>query len=131
MWTFIKSYWKQIILALFIIAAVCGLYFEGKSAGHDAGYLEGYETAKQQFESKANAAQAEADAVTKAYNDFILQNNQKVAELEKKSAQLSNEKRDLLKKYDEAVKQLKMSEENASKPAWTLETVELINELLP
>lgn len=130
MWTFIKTYWKQILLVLTVVVIMCGLYFEGKSSGKAAGYLEGYETAKQEYMSKAEAAQLEVDAVTKAYNDFILENNKKVSELEKKSIELSKERKDLMKKYDEAVKQLKMSEENAKKPAWTIETTQLINGLL-
>ena len=130
MWTFIKTYWKQILLVLAVVAITCGLYFEGKSSGKAAGYLEGYETAKKEYMSKVEAAQAETDAVTKAYNEFIVANNKKVSELEQKSIELSKERKDLLKKYDEAVKQLKMSEENAKKPAWTVETTQLINGLL-
>ena len=131
MWTFIKTYWKQILLVLTVVAITCGLYFEGKSVGRDAGYLEGYEVAKEELMSKVEAAQAETDAVTKAYNEFIVENNKKVAELEQKSIQLYKDKKDWMKKYDEAVKnQQQMSEENAKKPAWTKETTQLINGLL-
>lgn len=129
MLAFLTKY-KNVIVIIFALILLAFVYFEGKSAGKDAGYLEGYAKAEETFQQKLTQAIQERDIVKTQYEAFVANSNKRVSELEQQSIKLSNDRKAWMQKYNKLLSEQKMSEENAVKPAWTLETVKLINNML-
>lgn len=129
MLAFLTKY-KNAIIAILILILLAFVYFEGKSAGKDSGYLEGYNKAEALLLEKLNQAIQERDILKTQYEAFVASSNKRVSELEQQSIKLSKDRKDWIQKYNKLLSEQKMSEENASKPAWTLETVKLINNML-
>lgn len=129
MLAFLTKY-KNAIAAIFVLILLAFVYFEGKSAGKDAGYLDGYAKAETVYQQKLTQTIQERDILKTQYESFVANSNKRVSELEQQSIKLSNDRKAWMQKYNKLLSEQKMSEENASKPAWTLETVKLINNML-
>ena len=129
MLAFLTKY-KNTICVIIVLVLLGVVYFEGKSAGKDAGYFDGYKEAETLYKKQLEQAQQERDIVKTQYESFVASSNKKVSELEQKSIQLSKDRKAWMQKYDKLLSNQLMSKENASKPAWTKETVKLINNIL-
>lgn len=103
-----------IVLAAVIILAI--VYFLGKSAGHDDGYIEG----------KAEV-QIQLDQMTNQYNELIKTSNAKISLLEQQAFQASQEKGQLIEEYQNRLDQLSIKDQSQ---AWSQETVKAINEAI-
>ena len=103
-----------IALAAVIILAV--VYFLGKSAGHDDGYIEG----------KAEV-QVQLDQMTNQYNELVKTSNAKISLLEQQAFQASQEKDQLIEEYQNRLDQLSVKDQSQ---AWSQETVKAINEAI-
>lgn len=103
-----------IALAAVIILAV--VYFLGKSAGHDDGYIEG----------KAEV-QVQLDQMTNQYNELVKTSNAKISLLEQQAFQVSQEKDQLIEEYQNRLDQLSIKDQSQ---AWSQETVKAINEAI-
>lgn len=103
-----------IALAAVIILAV--VYFLGRSAGYDNGYIEG----------KAEV-QVQLDDMTKQYNELVKTSNAKISLLEQQAYQASQEKEQLIEEYKKRIESLSVKDQSR---AWSRETVQAINEVI-
>lgn len=129
MLSFLSKY-KYILIAILALSLLSFVYFEGKSAGKDSGYLSGHREAEDKYKTQLEQTQQERDIIKTQYEKFVADSNKRVSQLEQESIRLSNDKKAWMKKYNSLLSSQTMSKENASKPAWTKETVKLINNIL-
>ena len=110
------SKYLNIGIALAVVILLGIVYFLGRSAGHDNGYIEG----------KAEV-QIQLDDMIKQYNELVKTSNAKISLLEQQAYQASQEKDQLIEEYKKRIESLSVKDQSR---AWSRETVRAINEVI-
>lgn len=110
------SKYLNISLVLIAIIVLAVVYFLGKSAGYDDGYITG-----------KDEIQLQLNDLTKKYNDLVKTSNAKITLLEQQAYQASQEKDQAIKDFQAQLEKLSVQDQSR---AWSKETVQLINEAI-
>ena len=110
------SKYLNIGIALAVVILLGIVYFLGRSAGQDNGYIEG----------KAEV-QIQLDDMIKQYNELVKTSNAKISLLEQQAYQASQEKEQLIEEYKKRIESLSVKDQSR---AWSRETVQAINEVI-